>query len=65
MKFNAEESTFIELLRNVGGTYCPGAQSVPSAATQKMIRRLERQGVVMVEPTDDGFRYTLRETVHA
>lgn len=65
MKFNANEATFLDLLRNVGGTYCPGAQSAPSKPTQKMIRRLERQGVVLVELTDDGPRYTLAETVHA
>lgn len=64
MKFTPEESTFIDLLRNVGGSYCPGAQASLSKPMQKMIRRLDRQGVILVELTDDGLRYTLAETVH-
>jgi hypothetical protein len=64
MKFNPSESTLLQLLANNGGSYCPGASATISSATHKLIRRLERRGVLLVEPTDDGERLTLVEAQH-
>jgi hypothetical protein len=65
MKFNPSENTLLQLIANAGGSYCPGASASISSATHKLIRRLERRGVLLVEQTDDGFRYSLREAQHA
>lgn len=64
MKFSPSEATFIALIANAGGSYCPGASAVISRETHKLIRRLERQGVIIVEQTDDGFRFSLVEAQH-
>lgn len=65
MKFNPSEATLLQLLANSGGSYCPGAGAIISSATHKLIRRLQRQGVLVVEQTDDGFRFSLTEALHA
>jgi hypothetical protein len=64
MKFNPSESTLLQLIADAGGSYCPGAGASISSATHKLIRRLEHRGVLLVEQTDDGFRYSLAETQH-
>ncbi len=65
MKFTPSEARLIELISLVGGTYCPGASAAISKETHRLIRKLERRGVLLVEPTDDGIRVSLREAIHA
>lgn len=64
MKFTASEATLLTLISNAGGSYCPGDGAVISRDTHKLIRRLERQGVILVEQTDDGFRFSLVDAQH-
>lgn len=63
MKLTTDESTFLDLIRSVGGSYCPGADSRATPEVLRLIRRLERRGLISVESTDDGFRYTVKEVV--
>jgi DNA-binding IclR family transcriptional regulator len=63
-KLTPSENKLLELIGNAGGSYCPGAVATISSATHKLIRRLQRQGVIIVEQTDDGFRYSLTEALH-
>lgn len=62
MKFNPSEQKLIDLIKAMpGGSYCPGADQSTTPEVRRIIRRLERQGVFDGEPTDDGYRYSVRE----
>lgn len=56
MKYTPAETTFLRLLENAGGTYCPGAR--------KLTRVLNRKGAILIEETQDGERYTLVDACH-
>ena len=61
MKLTPSEAKLIELIGNMpGASYCPGDDVQPGHELQRLIRRLERKGVIGVEPTQDGPRYFLR-----
>lgn len=61
MKLTPSETRLIELISAMpGGSYCPGADQSTTHEVRRIIRRLERKGALVVEPTDDGFRYTAR-----
>lgn len=64
MKLTPSESRLLELIRAAGGTYCPGADATATADTLRLIRRLERRGLLTVEQTDDGYRYSLTGASH-
>jgi hypothetical protein len=64
-RLSPSENKLLELIANAGGTYCPGANVKGSAELHRLIRRLERKGLLLVDMTDDGFRYSLTETLHA
>lgn len=60
MKLTPSEQKLIELIKAMpDASYCPGADSRPHSEVSRIIRRLERQGVLEVEMTDDGPRYSL------
>lgn len=61
MKLTPDETEVVALIRAAGGSVCPGVDFHPTAWVQKIIRRLDRLGVITVEPTDDGPRFTVRE----
>jgi len=66
MKLTPSEAKLVELIRAMpGGSYCPGADNRPHSEVSRIIRRLERQGVLTVEMTDDGPRYTIAGGVDA
>ena len=62
MKLTPDESTFINLISNMPGqSYCPGADSRATPQVNRIIRRLERKGLLRVEDTDDGPRFSVLE----
>jgi DNA-binding MarR family transcriptional regulator len=63
-KLTPSENKLLELIANAGGTYCPGADVKGSSELHRIVRRLERKGLLLVEQTDDGFRYSLVEALH-
>ncbi len=61
MKLTPDESTLINLISNMPGqSYCPGADSRATPQVNKIIQRLERKGLLAVEQTDDGPRFSVR-----
>lgn len=64
MKFSQDELTLIRMLENCGGSYCGDADSKLTRDAMRIANRLERKGVLIIEATDDGPRFTLREAVH-
>lgn len=65
MRLTPSEQRLVDLIRAMpGASYCPGADARPHSEVSRIIRRLERRGVLTVEQTDDGFRYTVREAVN-
>lgn len=61
IKLTPAESTLINLISNMPGqSYCPGADSRATPEVNRIIRRLERKGLLSVEPTDDGPRFSVR-----
>lgn len=61
MKLTPSEAKLVDLIKAMpGASYCPGADERPHSEVSRIIRRLERQGVLSVEMTDDGPRYTVR-----
>jgi predicted transcriptional regulator len=62
MKLTPSEAKLVELIKAMPGeSYCPGADDRPHSEVSRIVRRLERQGVLSVEMTDDGPRYTVRD----
>ena len=65
-KLTPSEAKLVELISDMpGGSYCPGGDMLPGHELQRLIRRLHRKGVIDIQQTDDGFRYTLRGAGHA
>ena len=59
MKLTPSEAKLVELISAMPGqSYCPGADGVILGHVHTIIRRLERKGVLRVEQTDDGPRFT-------
>ena len=66
MKLTPSEAKLVELISDMpGGSYCPGGDMLPGHELQRLIRRLQRKGILDIQQTDDGFRYTLRGADHA
>lgn len=65
MKLSPDELTLIRMLENCGGSYCGDADSKLTRDAMKIANKLERRGVLIIEGTDAGYRFSLRETVHA
>lgn len=61
-KLSPSELCLVELIQQMpGGSFCPGADSSTTPEVRRLIRRLERKGVLSVEATDDGNRFSVRE----
>ena len=60
MKLTPSEAKLIELIEAAGGSYCPGQDHTAPPEVNRLVRRLERKGLLHVESTQDGFRYTVR-----
>jgi hypothetical protein len=65
MKLTPSENKLLELIGNAGGSYCPGRDAHISADVHRLLRKLARRGVLIIEPTDDGERFSLVEALHA
>lgn len=62
MKFTPSEQRLIELIRAMpGGSYCPGMNAQTTTEVNRLLRRLDRHGVLTVEATDDGPKFTVRD----
>ncbi len=64
MKLTDAELTLVRLLENCGGSYCGDADSTLTSQVRRIARGLERKGLLIIEGTDAGPRFTLRETAH-
>lgn len=64
MKLTPDEAKLIELLSNAGGSICLDADTRINSEVRRIANRLERKGLLMIEATDSGPRFTLREAVH-
>lgn len=59
-KLNSPELAAIRVLARAGGSYCPGSISGASAELLKStLDSLVKKKRAIVEPTDDGPRYSL------
>lgn len=63
MKLTPSAQKLLDLIREAGGSYCPGADAQTLPEVHRIIRGLVRKGLLSVEQTDDGFRYSVREGV--
>lgn len=64
MKLTPSETRLISLIRNAGGSYCPGNDASITSEVHRLLRKLERRGVLRVEQTDDGPRFSLAGGAH-
>lgn len=65
MKLTPSEQRLLDLINAMpGASYCPGSDARTTPEVRRIIRRLERKGVLNVEQTDDGYRYSMRESVN-
>ena len=60
-KLSSKEQQFLSIIHRAGGTHCFGRDDPISAGAIRMMRRLERAGIISVERTDDGPRVTLSD----
>ena len=65
MKLTPDEVTLIRFLENCGGTYCGSQTDTITKDARRVSRKLQSRGILIIEDTQDGPRFTLRETVHA
>lgn len=64
-RFTPSEQRLIDLIQAMpGASYCPGADQTTTPEVRRLISRLGRKGVLKIEPTDDGPRYSVREAAH-
>lgn len=61
MKLTPSAEKLLDLMRAAGGSYCPGADAETIPEVHRIIRGLVRNGLLKVEETDDGYRYTVQE----
>lgn len=60
MKLSPSEAKLVELISAMpGGSYCPGSDAKATPEVNRIVRKLERKGVLSVEATDDGPRFTV------
>jgi Mn-dependent DtxR family transcriptional regulator len=60
-KVSTAEQQFLSMIANIGGSHCFGREDKVTAEAHKMLRSLDRRGLVSVEPTDDGPLVTITE----
>ncbi|MFC3706320.1 hypothetical protein ACFOOL_16355 [Devosia honganensis] len=60
MKLTPSEAKLVDLIKAMpGGSYCPGRDATVTSEVNRLLRRLGRRGVLSVEATDDGPRFTV------
>jgi hypothetical protein len=64
MKLTTSEDELVSLIRNAGGSYCPGNDASITPEVHRLLRKLARRGVLRVEETDDGPRFSVTGGVH-
>jgi predicted transcriptional regulator len=65
MKLTPSETTLLGLIRDAGGSYCPGNDATITPEVHRLLRKMARRGVLHVEETDDGPRFTVAYAAHA
>lgn len=60
-KLSPQEHQFLAIIEQAGGTHCFGRDDTISAEAMRMLRRLERAGIISIEQTDDGPRVNLSD----
>lgn len=60
IRLTPTEAKLVELIEAAGGSYCPGQDYTAPPEVNRLVRRLERKGLLNVEMTDDGPRYSTR-----
>ncbi len=63
MKLTPSAQKLLNLIRDAGGSYCPGADAQTLHEVHRIIRSLVRKGLLSGEQTDGGYRYSVREGV--
>lgn len=64
MKLTPDELTLIRMLENCGGSYCGDAQDPIARDARRAANKLRAKGYLIIEETQAGVRFTLREAVH-
>lgn len=64
MKLTPSEQALVRLLDQAGGSHCIGSDTRITSEVRRIANRLERKGVLIIEETQDGPRFTLREGGH-
>lgn len=64
MKLTPSETKLVDLIRNAGGSICPGKDASITSEVHRLLRKLERRGVLSVEETDDGPRFSIAGGAH-
>lgn len=59
-KLSPDERQFLSIIEQAGGSFCFGREDKVTAEAHRMLRRLDRAGVISVEPSDDGPRVSIR-----
>ena len=63
MKLTPSEQALVRLLVLTGGSRCIGSDTKITSEVRRIANRLERKGVLSIEDTQDGPRFTLREGI--
>ncbi|MFC3705656.1 hypothetical protein ACFOOL_12910 [Devosia honganensis] len=58
-KLSPGERQFLAIIQLAGGSFCFSREDKVTAEAHRMLRRLDRAGLISVEPSDDGPLVTL------
>jgi hypothetical protein len=61
LKLTPSEEALIRVLALHGGSSCVGSDTQINSEVRRIANRLERKGLLSIEETQDGPRFTLRE----
>lgn len=64
MKLTPSDEALIRLLALSGGSICIGSDTRVTSEVRRIAKRLESKGLLTIEDTQDGPRFTLRESAH-
>jgi hypothetical protein len=59
VKLTPSESKLVELLERAGGVYVTSWDAPATPEVHRLLRKIQRKGVVTIEPLDGGERITL------
>lgn len=64
-RVTVSEQRLLDLIKAMpGSSYCPGIEAKATPEVNRLVRSLERKGLLNVEPTQDGPRFTVRESMY-